>query len=166
MRDDRSERRVYNLSFNLTQIFQFVGPFFDPAIDQQQGKHNRRNNNQEYLELNIGAPRSINRAKQRVVALIPSNDPAHSKRRHDLIFQNILREILDIHRGRMGGKGMWNRRLKLGGKERKEEGGKKIPFLPPVDLVGIPWSPCANPGNRCFSWWSRELGRGTHKREI
>lgn len=128
--------------------------------------NNRRNNNQEYLELNIGAPRSINRAKQRVVALIPSNDPAHSKRRHDLIFQNILPEILDIHRGRMGGKGMWNRRLKLGGKERKEEGGKKIPFLPPVDLVGIPWSPCANPGNRCFSWWSRELGRGIHKREI
>lgn len=128
--------------------------------------NNRRNNNQEYLELNIGAPRSINRAKQRVVALIPSNDPAHSKRRHDLIFQNILPEILDIHRGRMGGKGMWNRRLKLGGKERKEEGGKKIPFLPPVDLVGIPWSPCANPGNRCFSWWSREGGHTREKYEI
>lgn len=95
--------------------------------------NNRRNNNQEYLELNIGAPRSINRAKQRVVALIPSNDPAHSKRRHDLIFQNILPEILDIHRGtrgRMGEKGMWNRRLKLGGKERKEEGGKRSPSSP------------------------------------
>lgn len=174
MSDDRSQRVVYKLSFNLTQIFQHLLGWFliPPSNNKGRRVNNRRNNNQEYLERHVQLIKQ-NRGSEGCRFNRPSSDVGRSKQSAptpDLIFsmRGRFRKFpfrtiaLDIPRDSREEKGCG--RLKLEGREEKKKGGKKKIPSSPVDLVGIPWSPCANPGNRSFSWWPRNWEEG-HTRE-
>lgn len=173
MRDDRSQRVVYKLSFNLTQIFQHLLGWFliPPSNNKGRGVNNRRNNNQEYLERHVQLIKQ-NRGGEGCRFNCPSSDVGRSKQRPhpwpDFLDARKVSKISFSDNssryspGFEGEKGMW--KVEIRGKGRKEEGGKKKIPSSPVDLVGIPWSPCANPGNRSFSWWPRNWEEG-HTRE-
>lgn len=175
MRDDRSQRVVYKLSFNLTQIFQHLLGWFliPPSNNKGRRVNNRRNNNQEYLERHVQLIKQ-NRGGEGCRFNRPSSDVGRSKQ-----CPHPWPDFLDARKvskisfsdnssryspGFEGGKGMW--KVEIRGKGRKEEGGKKKDPLLSCRPRWYPVVTLCESGESLFLVVATELGRGTHKREI